>query len=685
MAPHCFDESILADWQRDAVNAWFAAQRPDGSIRGTFEVFTGGGKTVMALAAAARLSRAEPDLKIAIVVPTEALARQWAVSVHRWLGLPAARIGLLGAGGSSTLQTCDVLVSVLNSAAKKLATLAEPDDAQPLLLIVDECHRAGAPVFRKVFDTAAPYRLGLSATPDREELDEHGEPLRWDEQILGRELGDVVARFSLKDARDIGWLPDYTIHHHGIQLPPDERQAYERVSSRINDLADQLESHGVPTSQARQAVSRGDDTAKLASAYVAAVATRKDLLYRATERHRIVRTLVTRIAARDRAPRILLFHERVAQAEALHGDLARQLPGKVALEHSGLPTRDREAALQRFRDGTRPVLVSVKSLIEGIDVPDADVGISVASTSSVRQRVQSLGRVLRRPFGDAAEKRAEMHVVYVADSVDEFIYAREDWSDLTGTDANRYWLWPLEPDEPPEEQPGPPHAPLPTEEMEWDRLGRELPGQPIPWRGAIPDAEYSVDTRGTVRNAVGTLIANPQGVEGMIMAVRGKPGGRFRLTPLNRLVLVFKRTPEGTVPYLAGRLEERFQPLEPTPTDPTVATAELAAGDLYHGPRTDAGGTYKLRQKRGGVIERRTRQGAEFAVTDNGSPEAAAAARLLHSWQGLKLVGMPISVNELGHAWYLEAGQPRFLADVNPGLAFPSDVTDDHTTEEPNA
>jgi superfamily II DNA or RNA helicase len=676
-----FDETVLADWQRDAVDAWFAGRRPDGSIRGTLEVFTGGGKTVMALAAAARLRRAEPDLKLAVVVPTEALARQWAGSLHRWLGLPASRIGLLGAGGSSTLTSCDALVCVLNSAAKKLPLLAEPAETQPLMLIVDECHRAGAPVFRRVFDTTSPFRMGLSATPDREELDENGEPLRWDDQVLGRELGDVVARFSLKDARDIGWLPDYTIHHHGIQLQPDERQQYERVTSRVNDLADQLESRGVATNQARQASTRGDDTATLAAAYVAAVATRKDLLYRASERQRVVVDLVRRLGDPEHPRKVLLFHERVAAAGALHEVLSELLPDRVTLEHSQLPTREREAALQRFRDGTRPILVSVKSLIEGIDVPDADVGISVASSSSVRQRVQSLGRVLRRSFDDDQPKQADMHVVYVADSVDEFIYAKEDWSDLTGVDANRYWVWPLDPEVGPTEQPGPPHTPLPTEEMEWERFGGELPDVPVPWGGIVPELEYSVDTRDTVRNALGTIIENAQGVGAMVAAVRGQSGGRFRVTPLHRLVILFKRTAEGTTPFLAGQLEEPFRALEMAPTDGFVDAAQLAPGDAYGGPGTDTGGRFKLRQKRGGVVERRTSQGAEFAITDDGSAHAAAAVRLLGAWRQLGLAGMPVSVNDLGHAWYVEGGQPRFLADVNPGLRFPSDLVEEQPTE----
>ena len=105
----------------------------------------------------------------------------------------------------------------------------------------------------------------------------------------------------------------------------------------------------------------------------------------------------------------------------------------------------------------------MKSLIEGIDVPAADVGVSVASSSSVRQRIQSLGRVLRRQFDEDVSKLAEMHVIYVVDTVDEIIYAKEDWSDLTGEAANRYWVWPLDPEAPPEPQDGPPLTPRPTE------------------------------------------------------------------------------------------------------------------------------------------------------------------------------------------------------------------------------
>ena len=66
----------------------------------------------------------------------------------------------------------------------------------------------------------------------------------------------------------------------------------------------------------------------------------------------------------------------------------------------------------------------MNSLIEGIDVPEADIGISVASTFR-SQRVQSLGRVLRRVAAEEGpEKSSTMRLIYVRDSVDELITRR---------------------------------------------------------------------------------------------------------------------------------------------------------------------------------------------------------------------------------------------------------------------
>jgi hypothetical protein len=560
------------------------------------------------------------------------------------------------------------------------------------MLIVDECHRAGAPTFSRVLSTPAQFRLGLSATPDREEFDDFGEPLAYDEQLVGQALGAVVFRFDLRDAREDGWLPNYDIHHHGLLLNRDELDKYESLSRRVDDAADRLKDLGYDAGRAQQLQARTDDIGIAARAYVALTSHRKDLLYRARERVRIAQHLVEDALAGG-SRRILLFHERVKEAGELHAALASDLDKYgVALEHSRLPTSERIAAVNDFRTGKAQVLVSVKSLVEGIDVPEADVGVSVASSSSVRQRVQSLGRVLRRQFDlEAPVKTAQMHLLYVANTVDEFIYSKQDWSDLTGAGSNHYWLWPLEEDRPPKQLEGPPASPRPTEEQEWERLGRHAPPVPVPWLGVLVGQEYSVDTMGTVTNNSGTVIANPQNAGAIVEAVRGRPGGRFRVSPSHRLIVVWGEGADRPEPFVAGQLEEVFRAADEVNGQNASELFDVLAlqpGDRYPGPTDKKGGTYKLRQKHGGVIERplpnlrarhdgadtsRRSRAVEFAVVEGTGLQKreANAKRVLEAWRERFERGITFHVNEVGDAWYTEAGDRRFLAHVPGGFAWP--------------
>jgi len=671
MAPFATRSFDLVDWQRDAVRAWVSGASAPHT--GTLEIFTGGGKSLVALACAEEAARIEPDLRIAVVVPTEALARQWIDVFLRYSNVEGSEIGLLGAGGHDSLLTHRVLVCVLNTAAKRLPEQAV--HAQPLMLVVDECHRAGAPTFAKVLATRARFRLGLSATPDRDEIDDDGEPLEFDEQLVGRSLGDIVYRFGLRDARSIGWLPDYTVHHHGLTLLPPERQEYEQLSRRIDEAAGDLRDLGGESTRARQLQARQDDVGRAARAYVALTSNRKDLLYRAAERGRVAARIVgSAVEVGER--RVLLFHERVADAVALYETLSETLSMGVRLEHSKLSDSVRATALADFRTGEAPILVSVKSLIEGIDVPDADVGVSVAASSSVRQRIQSLGRVLRRRFDETAPtKSAEMHLLYMADTVDEVIYSKEDWSDLTGGSANRYWLWATDPDVGPELQDGPPATPRPSEDAEWERLGQRVPERPEPWEGTFSGQEYSVDTLGNVTNRFGTPIANPQGVGEMVASVRGRPGGRFRVTPTHRLVLVTRGDGEGTV-LVAGQLGDPFMAVDESATmSDDFDVTLLRVGDPYPGPADKDGGTYKTRAKMGGVIERKAPDGGtEFALRDDArTPNLAQnVSDMLAAWRAAVDRGITFHVNSLDHAWYTQDGSRRFLASVPGGFAWPS-------------
>lgn len=660
----------LFEWQREALEAWVAGDGT-GRFRGTLEVFTGGGKTLIALACAERAAQYSHDLRVVVVVPTEALAHQWRQAIVAHTAVPPAQVGLLGAGGGDDLGSKQVLVAVLNTAARRLPEMIRAAGRETML-IVDECHRAGAPTFARVLTTPARFKLGLSATPDREELDDDGEPLDYDEQLVGQAVGRVVFRFSLREARLSGWLPEFTVHHHGVELLARERNEYDRISRQVDDLGDRIRGNGADATRARSLLSRPGELGQLAAAYVAATAKRKDLLYRAEERGRVTESVLRDVLARRNAARVLLFHERIGEAVELSRRLAATLTCNVGIEHSRLPAAERRRTLDSFRDGSLGVLVSVKSLIEGIDVPSADVGVSVASSSSVRQRIQSLGRVLRRTF-DTTEKTAEMHVIYVAESVDEVIYAKEDWSDLTGASSNRYWRWPSDPNAEPAQVDGPPRTPSATEEQEWERLDGIIPTSPQPWFGSQPDREYTVDTTGSVHNAVGALIGNPQAVAAMVESVRGRPGGRFFVTPMHHLVIVREGTQGGRL-MVAGQLSKPFTLRAEAGTGLPLDPASMVAGQPYRGPMNKTYGEYRVLQKRGGVIQRDLSGGVkEFALTNNGSDLATNAERVLAAWRSVARAGTKIAVNSEWHAWYLEGGEPKFLATVPGGFAWPSE------------
>lgn len=666
----CTRGFTLADWQSVAVDAWVHGD-DSGPNRGTLEIFTGGGKTLIAFACLERAAALEPAVKAAVVVPTEALAHQWRAAVLQYTSIPPEQVGLLGAGGHDRLAENRILVAVLNTAARELPEMVAELE-RPSMLIVDECHRAGAPSFSRALSARSQFRLGLSATPGRDEVDDEGQPVEYDEQLVGRSLGAAVFRFGLREARAVGWLPEFTVHHHAVELSAPERSEYDRLSRQIDDLADRLGDLGGEAVRARNLVNVPGDLGRVAGAYVAATAKRKDVLYRAEERSRVTTAILARAIADRPDTRALTFHERIAEAIELERRLTTELAVTVDIEHSRMPASARRVTLDAFRSGTTRVLVSVKSLIEGIDVPDADLGVSVASSSSVRQRIQSLGRILRRSL-DVPGKVAEMHVLYMRDTVDESIYAKEDWSDLTGESSNRYWRWPTEPGRPPEPLEGPPRTPAPTEEQEWLRFGERVPALPQPYLGVQPEREYSVDTSGTVRTHGGAIVANRQGVEKMVISVRGRPGGRFYVTPEHRLVLIREAAHGGGL-MVAGQLAEPFEirSLDSAPATPSAA--DLRPGGAYFGPLNNVNGEYRLSQKRGGVVQRDLPGGTkEFAVADSG--EAALSANLeatLEAWRSVGQAGFRFSVNDQWHAWYIAEGEPRFLAEVTGGFVWPS-------------
>jgi superfamily II DNA or RNA helicase len=135
--------------QRSALAAWLAAGR-----QGVVVLPTGAGKTYLA-----QLALQEIQHSTLIVVPTLDLMHQW--YAHLVAAFPDAPVGLLGGGSHDRTP---LLVATYDSAAIQADALGN----RYALLVFDECHHLPGAFTRVIAEySLAPYRLGLTATPER--------------------------------------------------------------------------------------------------------------------------------------------------------------------------------------------------------------------------------------------------------------------------------------------------------------------------------------------------------------------------------------------------------------------------------------------------------------------------------------------------------------------------------------
>jgi len=681
----CLTRGInLYGWQKECIGRWFA-----GGCKGTVKVVTGGGKTTLALAIAERLQNENaPGLMVAVVVPTIVLMNQWYDELLASGNLPADAIARLGGGHGDVFdESKRVLISVLVSASKKLPDMIrDAGIAESLLLIVDECHRAGSKDMSKVFQTGRKFSLGLSATPERDE-DEMENDSVYESSSLGRQLGPIIYDFDLAAALKSGIVPPYTISHYGLNLSAREKSRYERLSRSISDSESNLRGQAPAgkSSSARfhkwvQTVAKRDksEIGRLASHLLADRFKRKALLYAIEARGKAVQTLLERAFKENPNARVIIFHERIEEVMKLFVRLYKKgFP--VIAEHSELPSPVREAGLEIFRQGIAQIIISAKSLIEGFNVPAIDMAIIVASTTSVRQRVQSLGRVLRKHRNNSgAEKAPKIHVLYARNTVDEVIYGKLDWNQATGVDSNRYFHWDGRGVEVDQKEP-PRHPPV-TEEQVDDSLlheGKEYPGD-------YEGAEYSCDTMGNIRCADGRHVVDPGSLPKLITKIKGA-AGQFRVTTNRKYVLVRARSEGEWLTLFVTKLHKDFDvdagehPEEIDEHEVEVWAKKSSPGEKYpYGGIPIVDDNLRFSKKRNGVLAKKVKGGVVYARDASRAKDREMGADAEGLIDAVKLVRQSVGVNitqlemnKLNHVLHRFAGELFFVYALRKGLEFP--------------
>jgi superfamily II DNA or RNA helicase len=366
--------------QVEALETWWTHQG-----RGVVVLPTGTGKTHVAILAIERTAR--PTL---IVTPTIDLLNQWYGELDVAFGVP---IGLLG-GGYYDLQP--LTVTTYDSAYIHLERWGNRFG----LLVFDECHHLPGPSYvTAAVGSLAPFRLGLTATPERSD---------GQEALLTDLIGPVVYRREIRQLAG-QYLAEYEARRVYVDLAPEEQERYQRARDHYRGF---VEARGIAMGGPHGWQRFIQETSRSAEGRAAFQAYReqKRLAQAAPVKLHLLETLLERHAD----ARILIF---TADNATVYQIARRFLV--PAITHQ-TKTKERRRILERFHTGEYPILVTSQVLNEGVDVPAANVGIILSGTGSVREHVQRLGRLLRK----RGDKQAILYEVVARGTAEEFTSER---------------------------------------------------------------------------------------------------------------------------------------------------------------------------------------------------------------------------------------------------------------------
>jgi superfamily II DNA or RNA helicase len=365
--------------QTNAIAGWERQGK-----RGIFEHATGSGKTFTAIIAIR--SHIEQGFPCLVLVPSRLLLDQWAKELRE--ELPNAALLLAGGGNDKwksprRLQSMTdpdrelggrvVLATMQTASAEEFRSSIVP--GEHLLVVADEVHQSGSPQNSKVFDIDAGFRLGLSATPKR-----YGDPIGT--ASMFHYFGPVVPPpITLQDAVTAGRLVPYEYYPHAINLSAAEAEEWKAISKSIQqEIARQrADEHGRKplTEKAKMLLIRRSRIAKKANAKINLAANIIENNF-------------------EEGQSWLIYCEDSDQLRDVLDVLRTR--GIAATEYHSTMEGDREATMSWFRE-YGGILVSIRCLDEGVDIPAVSHGLILASSQNPRQFIQRRGRVLRRSPG----------------------------------------------------------------------------------------------------------------------------------------------------------------------------------------------------------------------------------------------------------------------------------------------
>ncbi|CAG1005007.1 hypothetical protein METP2_03613 [Methanosarcinales archaeon] len=360
--PELHSSITLRDYQKQALDAWIL-----NSKRGVIVLPTGSGKTVIGINAISLLNT--PTI---VVVPTLDLLDQWRSQLKKEFKID---IGMLG-GGEQEIKA--ITVSTYDSAYIHAARLGNKFG----LIIFDEVHHLPAEGYKHIAEMfASPFRMGLTATYERDD-GLHSE--------LNRLVGGKVFEKQVKELAGEHLSP-FRLQKIAVDLTAEEQTEYEQNQGIFADYLRRCNiTIRTPLDFQKIVIRSGRDP----NARKALLARNKarDIALNSVSKIEKFREILKKHAE----SRLFIFTEHNKLVHIISKEfLIPSITYRTA-------TRERGEILDRFRSGVYRAVVTSKVLDEGIDVPEADVGVILSGTGSGRAFIQRLGRILRKKEGKEA-------------------------------------------------------------------------------------------------------------------------------------------------------------------------------------------------------------------------------------------------------------------------------------------
>ena len=347
----------LRYYQKKALEKWVKA-----GMKGCVVLPTGSGKTIIGIKAIERVNSAT-----LVVVPTLDLMGQWTEILSKHFA--NTKIGNLG-GGTDDIQA--ITVATYDSAYLRAASIGNKFS----LIVFDEVHHLAAPGYRSIAEQmAAPYRLGLTATIERED-NLH--------KVFPKLVGGVVFQANPSELARNKHLAPYQIERRQVKMTSQEKQEYDRNYGTYQMYLNKAGIRMNYTGAFQRLIMM---SAKSKAARQALLARNRALELALNSKSKMEE--LREILVENRGLKTIILTQ--------HNSLVHEISNLFFIPLITHKTSKEEMldTLMGFKEGRYSAIVTSKVLDEGVDVPEAELGIIVSGTGSGREFIQRLGRLLR--------------------------------------------------------------------------------------------------------------------------------------------------------------------------------------------------------------------------------------------------------------------------------------------------